>query len=155
VRRLAALGAALDRGAPTLEADELAYALAEHVVAGPMASEPRDRSRGLEACALARVVDHLHQHTAEPVSLDDLAALAHVSRFHFLRQFAASTGTTPYRYLARLRLQHAARLLARTSTPVEVVAARSGYGGSSQFTRAFRAEHGCSPSAYRRAIRRH
>lgn len=152
-RGLARLGAALEHGAPALEADEMAHALAHDLAATEQSSGPGDRARGLDARALARVIDYLHQHAAERIRLDDLAAVAHVSRYHFLRLFARSAGTTPHRYLARLRLERAARLLDRTSTPVEVVAARCGYGGPSQFGRAFRAEHGCSPSAYRRAVR--
>lgn len=83
------------------------------------------------------------------VSLEALAARAGWSPFHFHRAFRRVVGETPKQYTQRLRLERAAARLASTDDPVVSVATASGFGSHEVFTRAFRRQFGCSPSAYR------
>ena len=108
------------------------------------------------ASALARVTDtvrFIEQHADEALTLERLAAESGLSPFHFLRTFEDLTGATPHQYLMRLRLRRAASRLATDSAKVLDIALDSGFGDISNFNRAFRAEFGMSPRAYRNAGR--
>lgn len=83
-------------------------------------------------------------------SLEELAAAAAYSPFHFHRAHRALLGGTPAETLARLRLAHAAALLLKTEDPTIRVARATGYGSVSAFARAFREAYGLPPGAYRR-----
>lgn len=81
--------------------------------------------------------------------LEDLAAAAAFSSFHFHRVYRAMMGETPAETAIRTRLHHAALTLLRGAAPVAAVAREAGYGSVEGFTRAFRAAHGVPPAAYR------
>jgi len=98
---------------------------------------------------LARVVAHLHEHLAEPIRLEQLADIAHLSPFHWHRVYHALYGETIAATLRRLRLQRASGYLANTSLPIAEVARRCGYPNVQSFTRAFRTAYGAGPSRYR------
>ena len=84
-------------------------------------------------------------------SLDDLAALAHLSPEHLRRLCHAHLGRSPMAHLARLRMQRAATLLRMDDAPIKLIAERVGYADRFAFTTAFRRHIGVPPAAYRRA----
>jgi AraC-like DNA-binding protein len=88
------------------------------------------------------------------LSLASLARDSRLSPYHFLRTFERLTGVTPHQYVLRARLRNAATRLVTEPRKVIDVALDSGFGDVSNFNRAFRAEFGVSPRAYRRAVRR-
>ncbi|MGW5185705.1 GlxA family transcriptional regulator [Streptomyces cyaneofuscatus] len=90
---------------------------------------------------------------AEAGLLDAIAARARLSPRHFARAFRAETGTTPGRYVDRVRLEHARRLLEDTSDSVEQVARASGYGTPEAMRRAFVKALATAPAEYRRRFR--
>ncbi|MEW9530992.1 helix-turn-helix domain-containing protein [Microbispora sp. NPDC049125] len=153
-----AIGCALREGASALYADSIAQTLAVHLLhrAGgrPAPAGPAPGSSVLSVRALRQVTSYMREHLHEEVSLDDLAAQANLSKYHLLRVFSKSTGFTPYRYLTRLRLRHAADLLRDTSQTVLQIAVACGYRSPGQFAAAFRREYGASPSEFRRGHRR-
>ncbi len=102
----------------------------------------------------ADTVAWLEEHLGEPVTVDDLAARAAMSPRTFARRFLAGTGTTPYRWLLRQRVQLAQRLLETGDLPIEMVAEQSGllHGGQSPQAFPGRLVH-TSPQAYRRTFR--
>jgi AraC family transcriptional regulator len=102
---------------------------------------------------VAAVVRHIEERFDEPCALSDLARLAGLSPFHFLRVFKLTTGLTPHQHLLRTRLRTAAASLAKTDTSVTDVALAAGFEDLSNFTRTFRAEYGLSPSGYRTRAR--
>lgn len=108
-----------------------------------MASDYRDR--------LTRVYDRIHADPAADLSLDELADVAALSRFHFHRVFAAMTGETVAQAVRRIRLNLAAHALVRTNAPVARIARDHGYPDPPSFARAFRAAYGQSPAAFRSA----
>jgi len=147
-----ALSRALTSQAPALYADSLAQGLTAHLayrLARP-SPRPAPAPSPLSDREVARVVDYMRAHVGDDITVDDLAAVARVSKFHFIRAFSAATGVTPYRYLRRMRLETAAELLRRTPDAVARIAVRCGYRSSGQFARAFRAEYGVPPQLYRR-----
>ncbi|MGE3285799.1 MAG: helix-turn-helix transcriptional regulator [Pseudonocardia sp.] len=85
---------------------------------------------------------------AGPLDLDELAAAAGVSKYHFLRCFAAVYGRTPAQYVAERRIERAQDLLRATNLTVTEVCGLVGYASLGSFSSRFRALVGMSPSAY-------
>lgn len=98
---------------------------------------------------IARAMALIAADPARNPGLDELAAAAAFSPFHFHRIYRELTGETPAETLARERLSRAAVLLVRDALPVAAVARRCGYGSAAAFTRAFRTAYGIPPASYR------
>lgn len=98
---------------------------------------------------LRRAKDAADRHYAEPLDLDALAAEAHVSRYHFVRTFAATYGETPMRYLTRRRIERAQDLLRSANLSVTEVCMLIGFSSLGSFSARFRELVGESPSQYR------
>ena len=98
-----------------------------------------------------RVFEHIDTHLGEPLDLNELAAVAHFSPFHFHRLFTAWMGETTGDYLRRRRLEVAAlRLLSQPRTPILHLALMVGFGSGEAFAHAFKARFGCSATQWRR-----
>lgn len=95
----------------------------------------------------------IENHFAEPITLDDIATVAGVSRYHLSRVFGIAFGHTVIGYLRARRLAEAARQLARGAPDILTVALDAGYNSHEAFTRAFRDQFGLTPEAIR--ARRH
>jgi AraC-like DNA-binding protein len=103
--------------------------------------------------AEARVTRALRRIEADPftgTALEDLAREARLSPYHFLRTFERVAGVTPHQYVLRMRLRRAALRLSSERSKVLEIALDCGFGDVSNFNRAFRAEFGVSPRAWRR-----
>jgi len=99
-----------------------------------------------------KVLDHIESHLDREFTLEELASVAHFSKYHFHRIFQAMTGETPFQFLTRIRLEKAAGLLAASPhIPVSDIAGQCGFSSLSLFSRTFRHFFGCSPSNYRSA----
>ncbi|MDI2128395.1 GlxA family transcriptional regulator [Yinghuangia seranimata] len=90
------------------------------------------------------------EHLAEDLSLEVLAARAHLSRRHFTRLFHQRTSATPAAYVEAARLEAARRLLEESDRPLPDVAAASGLGSVETLHRVFRRRLGTTPAEYRR-----
>jgi AraC family transcriptional regulator len=133
-------------------ADHLSVLLAAHLARHHSVRPVPGRftvSRGLSGGQLAAVRDIMDARLAEPVPLADLAAAAALSVSQFSRQFKASTGQTPHRFLMRLRVEQACRLLRGTAIPIAEVAARCGFSHQEHLARVLRAQLGLTPAAVR------
>ena len=82
---------------------------------------------------LQRVVDYVKAHIADPLTVAELAAVAHVSLFHFSRIFRVATGFTPHAYVTRLRIARAQWMLADPSVPLAQVAFICGFSSPGHF----------------------
>ena len=102
---------------------------------------------------VARVVRAIDRHHSASLTLGQLARHAGLSPYHFLRTFERVTGVTPHQYVRRARLREAGIRLVAESGKVLDLALDSGFGDVSNFNRAFRAEFGLSPIAFRRTSR--
>jgi AraC-like DNA-binding protein len=98
---------------------------------------------------LLRARDTMDRAFAQPLDLPALARVAHVSPAHFSRQFRATFGEPPHRYLQRRRVERAMELLRESDRPVTEICFRVGFNSLGTFSRTFRAIVGESPSAYR------
>lgn len=133
--------------------EELAIGLAEAVLAvlsdGSRARRSlpaRDRRR------VSEVVRYIEDNADQPLGLSDLAGLACMSRYHFLRTFRQVLGITPYQLLLNMRMRRAAVALAATPTEVAAIAFASGFGDLSTFNARFRTVTGMSPQAFRKSV---
>ena len=98
---------------------------------------------------LRRVYAAIHDDPARRYSLDEMADLAALSRFHFHRVFAAMTGETLAEAVRRIRLNGAAHALVRDTAPVAAIGRAHGYPSAASFSRAFRAAYGVTPARFR------
>ena len=115
---------------------------------GSSADVPRG---GLPRHKLRRVVDFIQAHIDQPIHLDELAAAAAVSPFHFHRQFKKATGITPHHYIRQMRIERAKELLSGSELPLVEVAAQVGYSDQSHFTSTFSKMTSVTPRRYRNA----
>jgi transcriptional regulator GlxA family with amidase domain len=92
----------------------------------------------------------LETHYAQPVNLDELARMAHMSKRSFIRAFRAATDQTPIAYLIQLRVNRGALLLRQAQDNITDIAFRVGFSDSNYFTRQFRKLLGVSPRGYRK-----
>ncbi|MEV6333439.1 MULTISPECIES: helix-turn-helix transcriptional regulator [Nocardia] len=97
---------------------------------------------------LRRARDLADRNYAEPLNLDELAAAAGVSKYHFLRAFAAVYGVTPAAYLAERRIERAQDYLRATNLTVTEVCMLVGYSSLGSFSSKFRQLVGVTPSEY-------
>ena len=91
----------------------------------------------------------IESHLAGALTLEEIAGVAGISRFHMVRAFAAATGLSVMRYVRARRLSEAARALAAGAPDILELARDADYGSHEAFTRAFRDHFGVTPEAVR------
>ncbi len=101
---------------------------------------------------LMRAKDFVDARYADPITVDDLAAAAGLSRSHFSRMFSRTFGESPRAYLQTRRLERAAALLRYTDRSVADICAMVGLSSVGSFTTSFSRVYGKSPMAYRAAM---
>lgn len=102
---------------------------------------------------LRRAIEFMHDNFGRELSLEEVAASAYLSEYHFARLFKQITGVTPHVYLANLRLERARKLLADTALPISEIAAAVGYQSQSHFGKMFKSVTGVTPRVYRDATK--
>lgn len=90
---------------------------------------------------------------ADPIDLDSWARAVHLSRRTFTRRFRDRTATSPQQWLLEQRVDHARSMLESDDVPVELVAARSGFGSAVTLRHHFQRRLGVSPTAHRALFR--
>ncbi|OKP73742.1 AraC family transcriptional regulator [Paenibacillus helianthi] len=98
---------------------------------------------------MKNALDYMESKMTEPMRIEDVARVAHVSPFHFQRMFSMLTGVTVADYIRKRRLTLAAQELAISKIRVLDVALKYGYDSPEAFAKAFRKAHGLTPSAAR------
>ncbi|CDX29436.1 Transcriptional regulator, AraC family [Mesorhizobium sp. ORS 3359] len=114
--------------------------------------EPRQLKGGLGPRTAHALQDFLKANLTQKISVDTLADLANLSPRHFTQAFSRTFGRSPHRYLLDLRLDHAARLLAKGQLPIADVAYLSGFSSQSHLTAAMRKHRGTTPTRLRSSI---
>jgi AraC-like DNA-binding protein len=99
--------------------------------------------------AVVRAIRHMRQHLAEPLDLAELAQIAAISKFHLVRVFDETTGTTPHHFLSCLRVQRAKELLLNSAAPITDVCLEVGYNSLGTFSKTFSELVGLSPQEFR------
>ncbi|AUG79612.1 AraC family transcriptional regulator [Kitasatospora sp. MMS16-BH015] len=140
-----------------LQGAEVARGIARRMVVAPHreGGQAQYVARPLPECSadsLAPLLEWLRHHLDQELTVDQLAARAHMSPRTFARRFQQETGTTPHRWLTNQRLLHAQRLLESTTEPVDTVAAHSGFGNAATLRHHFTRWLGTTPQTYRRTF---
>ncbi|MEN9061824.1 AraC family transcriptional regulator [Ponticoccus litoralis] len=102
---------------------------------------------------IRRVRQYIFDNPDGDLSLDALADVAAMSRFHWHRVFHGMTGETCAQAVRRIRAHRAACWLVQTDWPLETIAARAGYDNAQSFARTFKAQFAMTPAAFRKAGR--
>lgn len=149
--QMAALAAHPTGRAPErMAVEELAVAMAEAVIGAVAGGQGRSHApSAADSRRISRVLRHIETHSHEALDLAGLAAIACMSKYHFLRSFRRITGVTPHQYLLGLRLHRAAERLCSSHAPVSAIAFDTGFGDLSTFNAGFRARFGTSPGRFR------
>jgi AraC family transcriptional regulator len=108
------------------------------------------KTRGLSQQSLARVVDYIEQNLQDKLTLDSLAHIAGVSRFHFVRMFKMSTGVSPMAFVESSRIRRAQALIRAGTLPLREVGLLMQFSDQSHFSRRFKLYSRCTPTEYAR-----
>jgi AraC family transcriptional regulator len=143
-------------GGGQLATESLANLLAVHLIRH--VTRPRPLAGGLDSRLprgkLRAVVEYLMEHLDGSPTLEQLAAIAHLSPFHFARQFKNSTGLPPHQFLIAQRIERAKQLLqGNENQSLAEVALDVGFSDQSQFSRHFKRLVGVTPKQFRIAAR--
>ena len=141
------------RSAPDLYAEAGSRFLAAHLLSRLncwSAERLKRRSvAGITDRRMLQVLDFMQHHCTAPLTLDQLAGQAGVSRFHFTRLFKQKFGVTPHQHLMRLRMKYAKSLLAETDLSIAEIALTCGYQHHGHFSAEFYRQYGVTPAKYR------
>lgn len=122
--------------------------LARDRLATPLAT-PTAHEETADRTRIDRVLDHIHVHYADGISIDALAGIAALSPSGLHRLFRRHTRQTVSDYVMKLRIGEACALLSGSARPIAHIAGDVGYGALANFNRQFRALKGMTPRAYR------
>jgi AraC-like DNA-binding protein len=103
---------------------------------------------------LDQVQAYMLAHIDQPVTLDKLAAVANMSKFHFSNRYKDLTGYSPIKHFLNMKMEHACHLLDSTELGVGEIARRVGYEDPLYFSRLFSKTIGSSPRGYRASMRK-
>jgi AraC family transcriptional regulator len=154
---MAAVDAELTAGGAggPLAAESLANVLAVHLLRHVLA--PRRPERGLDGALpqarLRAVVEYIEDHLDASPSLQQLAAVARLSPYHFARQFKTAIGLPPHQFVIMRRVERAKQLLQGGDFSLAEVAAHAGFSGQSVFSHHFKRLIGVTPRQFRMSAR--
>lgn len=118
----------------------------------PAVETPSGRNvRSLQKWRLKRVVQYVDENLSAKITLQDLAAVAGLSRMHFAAQFRAAMGMRPHEYLLKRRIERAEELLKHTDIPLVEIALTVGFQTQAHFTTVFKRFAGDTPYQWRSA----
>lgn len=100
--------------------------------------------------SLQKAIEYMEEQLLEPITIGDIAKQAHMSPYHFQRTFTILTDVSVGEYIRRRRLTRAAEELLNTDAKIIDLALKYGYDTPESFTKAFRKQHGMSPSDVRK-----
>src|SRR5262249_5272550 len=124
--------------------------LLRHVLAPHQPTRGRDGT--LPRAKLRAVVEYVEDHLAASPTLEQMAAIARLSVYHFARQFRRATGLPPHQYVIARRVERAQQLLHGDRSLAEV-AADAGFSDQSQFSSHFKRLVGVTPRQFRMSAR--
>jgi len=127
--------------------DSLKTTLAIHLLRKYCTTQPKLSSYagGLSQFKLQQVREYIHEHLHQDLKLIDLAAIAQMSPYHFLRLFKQSLGVTPHQFILQRRIEKAKYLLQHSELSLAAIATEVGFCDQSHLTRYFKRMVGMTP----------
>jgi AraC-like DNA-binding protein len=150
-RRLSRVHRLLPDASRSLERDELLIDALARAFTASGTSGVLQAGRGSEPVGIRRVLEYLHAHATEPISLGALASSLDWTPAHLSRAFRKHVGMPPYAYLLQLRIAIGRRALADGAT-IAAAALVAGFADQSHFTREFRRRTGTTPGMYQALV---
>ena len=98
---------------------------------------------------VSRMLDYINKNLSQSISLDDICAHVHVSRYYLCHMFKKTVGMTVFEYILSRRLSIARRYLLDTDMTLSQIASSVGFSSFSYFSKAFREYEGMTPSKFR------
>ena len=118
------------------------------------AFEPQPRLQNLHLGDLELAISYIDSHLSEPLTLEEIASRAHLSRTYFSTLFRQMNGITPWEYITAKRIEAVNLLLASDNRSIAEIAEQSGYTSTANFYQSYRNHMRLSPGAYRRQMRK-
>lgn len=142
-----ALQAAPEQQISQLEQDVALWNFLSYLITHHNSNSPSVYPLKSDNRAVKIALDYLHAHYANDISLEELAAIANLSRFHFCRVFRKAMGLSPSTYQTQLRIAQAKKLLVQ-GMAIATVATMTGFYDQSHFGWHFKRQVGATPGAY-------
>lgn len=98
---------------------------------------------------LNKVKNHIIDNIGQPLTVGELASVADISKFYFVRVFKRLTGTTPYQFILEQRVEFTKRLLEQRQVNLSSVSYKAGFSNQSHFTTVFKRLTGMTPKEYK------
>jgi AraC family transcriptional regulator len=139
-----------------LASESLANVLAVHLVRHVLApcQPTRRRDGALSRAKLRAVIEYVEEHLGAGLTLEQMAAVAHLSAYHFARQFKVATGQPPHQYVIARRVERAQQLLQQDrDRSLAEIAACAGFSDQSHFSHHFKRLIGVTPGRFRTPAR--
>ncbi len=152
-----ALKAELETGCKSgsLYGESLGLAVAIHLIKcySTLTKPIQEPGEGLHLPILQQVIDYINDNLATKITIEEIAAVANMSPYYFIRQFKLSTGLPPHQYIIQCRIEQAKILLAENKLSIIEIAYCIGCSSQSNFTAFFHKCVGITPKAYREQTR--
>ena len=134
----------------------LRYALFSDLVSGLLlilgnSQSSSDGQRDVDSEAVHTACRYIEENLKSDISIDQLAALVHLSKYYFIRLFKRMMGVSPYQYLQITRVNSAKKLLTASDFRINEIADAVGFSSAGRFTKFFSEMTGMSPSEFRKA----
>jgi AraC family transcriptional regulator len=126
---------------------EICHALIRKIV-----KAPASKGRIADRVEVSRVIEHLHSHLDNKITIDLMASVAHLSPSHFARVFKSETGKAPMEYVQDLRLERAKKLLLAGDKSMTDIALDCGFGSPSYLSACFQKQYKMTPKEYRKHV---
>jgi len=127
---------------------EICHALIRSIIKAPAA-----KGRIADRVEVSRVIEYLHSHLDDKITIDLLASLAYLSASHFARVFKSEIGKAPMEYVQDLRLERAKKLLLAGDKTMTEIALDCGFGSPSYLSACFQKQYKMTPSEYQKGTK--
>ena len=112
-------------------------------------SDTREHGYDKNFDSIRRAIIYIREHLSERITIDSLAEMVGISKFHFIREFKRITHYTPILYITIVRIETARRLIAETDINISEISDKCGFDNLSYFSKTFKKYTGISPTKLR------